>query len=107
MQTIEMSGYKLYGPYRIDGDMEIPRSSGIYIILTRTADSRLRGVYISAAGNLREEIDNNPRKECWKRNEINGLSVWIHPTTGKTEAQRSQILFDIRESRPYSMPCRD
>lgn len=107
MQSMEMSGYRLYGPYKTDDDPDIPKSSGVYIVLTRTPDSKLRGVYISAAGNLKEHIANNPKRECWKTNEMDGLSIWIHPTTGMTEKERSNILFDIRESRPYSMPCKD
>ena len=107
LQSKEMSGYSIEGPYKIDGDERIPRSSGVYIVLTRTNESKLRGVYIAAAGNLKEHIDNNLKKECWRQNSIDGLSIWIHSTVGRTEKEREKILFDIRESRQYKMPCRD
>lgn len=107
MQTMDMSGYLMEGPYKIDGDERVPRTSGVYIILTKTEKAKVRGVYIAAAGNLKESIESNPKKDCWKANAIDGLSLWIHPTVGKTEKERDKILFDIRESRQYKMPCRD
>ena len=107
LQSREMSGYVIEGPYSVNGDDRIPRTSGVYIVMTRTKEPRLRGIYIAAAGNLREHINNNPQVECWKRNEIDGLSIWIHSTVGKTEKERDKALFDIRENRQYKMPCRD
>jgi len=107
LQSKEMSGYVIEGPYNVDGDDRLPRTSGVYIVLTRTKEPRLRGVYVAAAGNLKEHINNNPNKECWKKNEIDGLSIWIHSTIGKTEKEREKVLFDLRENRQYKMPCRD
>ena len=107
MQSIRLSGFSMEGPYAIDADDRIPITSGIYIVITKTEDSKLRGVYIASAGNLREHIHNNPRKDCWKKNEIKELSIWIHSTTSKTAAEREKILFKIREDRQYFMPCTD
>lgn len=101
-----MSGHSLEGPYRIEGDSRIPTTSGVYIVLTRTHDYKLRGIYMGAAGNIREHVDSRD-KECWKKNEIDGLSIWIHPTVGMTAKDREKILFEIREDRQYKMPCTD
>jgi len=95
------------GPYKTEGDDRIPVTSGVYIILTKTNDAKLRGIYIASAGNLKEHIDNNPKKDCWKKNEIRELSIWIHSTTNKTADERDKVLFKIREDRQYFMPCSD
>lgn len=107
MQKINMSGYDMVGPYKVDGDKRVPETSGVYLVLTKTEDSKLRGVYITAADNLREHVDNNPSKECWKKNKIDGLSIWIYETIDMTEKERNKVLFKIREDRQYFMPCRD
>ena len=107
LQSREMSGYRMEGPYHTNGDDRIPRTSGVYIVLTRTNESKVRGVYVAAAGNLKDHINNNPNRDCWEQQNIAGLSIWIHSTVGKTEKEREKILFDIRENRQYKMPCRD
>ena len=108
MQTIEMSGYRLEGPYKIDDDNRLPTSSGIYLVLTKTeCNSKLRGVYIAEAGNVKKHVFENPNKECWKKNEIKGLSIWIHSTVGESKEEREAALFELREDRHYKMPCRD
>lgn len=105
MENIEMSGYTLEGPYEIEADPRIPSTSGVYIVLTRV-NNKLRGIYIAAAGNVKEHV-NSRNKECWMEHESDGLSIWVHSTVGMTEKERNDILFDIREDRQYKMPCRD
>ena len=107
MQTIEMSGYRMEGPYKINGDNRLPTSSGVYIVLTKTGDSRLKGIYIAEAGNIKKHVFENPKKQCWEKNEIDGLSIWIYSTVGDSKKEREDVLFEIREDRPYKMPCRD
>gem|GEM_PF-1449379 len=107
VQTIEMSGYKLEGPYKIEGDNRLPTSSGIYMVLTKTDDSRLRGIYIAEAGNVKKHVFENPNVECWKKNQLNGISIWIHSTVGESKEEREAALFELREDRHYKMPCRD
>ena len=107
VQTIEMSGYKLEGPYKIDEDKRLPTSSGVYVVLTKTDNSKIKGIYIAEAGNVKKHVFENQKKDCWRQQEINGLSIWVHMMTGKTKEEREEALFELREDRHYKMPCRD
>ena len=104
MPKISMNGYSFDGPFKLDAD-ELPSDPGVCLVCTESGYG-IKVMSIEDAGNIRECITNNKRRDCWKRVAEKDI-VHIYTRIIDSKEDRIKTVSAVRSGRRYKLACEE
>jgi excinuclease UvrABC nuclease subunit len=100
--TITWSGVEFVGPYRMDA-YSLPKSSGVYAIMSQTQPNTYKILYFGESGNFEERITAfHHRYDCWKRQagSISNMYFGLHQMTSTINERLTLEAWLIQKHSP-------
>ncbi len=92
--SFKLGKYSFNGPYTSTDDLK--DRSGVYAIVCKTDNE----FFLSDVGEslrVRTRIENNDKKECWKKNCTGQITVFVYYTPFLKQQKRLHIEQELRE----------
>ena len=104
MSKISMNGYSFDGPLRLDVD-ELPDGPGLCLVCTESGYG-IKVMSIEDAENIKECINGNKRRDCWKRVAEKDV-VHIYTMLMSDKEDRAKAASAVRSGRRYKLACEE